>query len=53
MFRPYDQKQSFLLPPALSDFLDASHPAHVINDSVERLDLLYVFSDLWNFQHLN
>src|ERR1035437_8303762 len=39
MFRPYDQTQAFLLPPSLSDFLDASHPAHVINDIVERLDL--------------
>jgi hypothetical protein len=39
MFRPYNQKQSFLLPPSLSDFLDESHPAHVINDIVERLDL--------------
>ena len=39
MFRPYDQKQAFLLPPSLSDFLDESHPAHVINDIVERLDL--------------
>lgn len=24
MFRPYDQKQAFLLPPSLSDFLDES-----------------------------
>lgn len=39
MFRPYDQKQAFLLPPSMSDFLDESHPAHVINDIVERLDL--------------
>jgi len=39
MFRAYDQKQAFLLPPSLSDFLDESHPAHVINDIVEKLDL--------------
>lgn len=39
MFRAYDQKQVFLLPPSLSDFLDENHPAHVINDIVERLDL--------------
>lgn len=39
MFRTYDQKQSFLLPPSLSDFLDESHPAHAINDIVDRLDL--------------
>ena len=27
------------MPPSLSDFLDESHPAHAINDIVERLDL--------------
>ena len=39
MFRSYNQNQSFLLPPSLADFLDESHPAHIINDIVERLDL--------------
>ena len=39
MFRAYDQQQSFLLPPSLSEFLDEDHPAHAINDIVERLDL--------------
>ena len=39
MFRHYDQKQAFLLPPSLSDFLDEDHPAHAINDIVEQLDL--------------
>lgn len=39
MFRPYDQKQAFLLPPSLSDFLNEDHPAHMINDIVDRLDL--------------
>jgi transposase len=39
MFRPYRQDQMFLLPPALSDFIHEDHPAHLINDLVERLDL--------------
>jgi len=39
MFRPYTQSQMLLLPPSLADFLDESHPAHVINDLVEKLDL--------------
>jgi transposase len=39
MFRAYDQQQSFLLPPSLSEFLDEDHPAHAINDIVDRLDL--------------
>ena len=38
MFRSYDQNQPFLLPPSLQDFVDESHPAHLINDLVEQLD---------------
>jgi len=39
MFRSYDQNQSFLLPPSLHDFVDEGHPAHLVNDLVEQLDL--------------
>ncbi len=39
MFRPYSQDQLFLLPPALSDFIQEDHPAHLISDLVEGLDL--------------
>lgn len=39
MFRPYSQDQMFLLPPSLKDFVDEGHPAHVINDLVDKLDL--------------
>ena len=39
MFRPYSQDQMFLLPPSLSDFIHEDHPAHLINDLVERMDL--------------
>lgn len=39
MFRPYDQSQPYLLPPSLRDFVDESHPAHLINDLVDLLDL--------------
>ena len=39
MFRLYDQDQMFLLPPSLNDFIHEDHPAHLINDLVERLDL--------------
>ncbi len=37
--RPYDQKQNFLFPPNLKDFLPENHEAHVINDVIERFDL--------------
>ena len=39
MFRPYDQDQMYLLPPSLKDFIDENHPAHVINDLIEALDI--------------
>ena len=39
MFRPYDQSQQYLLPPRLQDFVDESHPAHVVNYLVDQLDL--------------
>jgi transposase len=39
MFRSYDQSQPFMLPPSLHDFVHESHPAHLINDLVEELDL--------------
>ncbi len=39
MFRSYDQSQPFLLPPSLHDFVDEGHPAHLVNDLVEQLDL--------------
>ncbi len=39
MFRSYDQDQMFLLPPSLKDFIHEDHPAHLINDLVDRLDV--------------
>ena len=39
MFRSSHQDQPFLLPPSLHDFVDESHPAHLVNDLVDQLDL--------------
>ncbi len=39
MYREYDQNQMFLLPPSLKDFVDESHPAHMVNDLVEKMNL--------------
>lgn len=39
MFRPYDQDPMFLLPPNVKEFIDEKHPAHLINDLVEKLDI--------------
>jgi transposase len=40
MFRPYKQDQVFLFPPSLKELVDEKHPAHVINDLIEALDLV-------------
>jgi transposase len=39
MFRSCDQAQGYLLPPSLRDFVVENHPAHLINDLVDLLDL--------------
>jgi len=38
-FKEYHQQQTFLLPPALEDFVSADHLARVINEVVNSLDL--------------
>ena len=39
MFRPYHQSQTFLFPPVLEELIPTHHPAHIMNDLVEKLDL--------------
>ena len=39
MFRPYSQDQMMLLPASLIDFIEETHPVHLLNDLVEKLDL--------------
>jgi transposase len=39
MFRPYEQKQIFLYPLSLEKLVEAGHPAQMINDLIESLDL--------------
>jgi transposase len=36
-FRPYDQNQSFLFPPHLSDWVTDNHPARVFSDLIDKL----------------
>ncbi len=43
-FRPYDQRQTFLLPPSLDDWLPAEHTARFISETVDSaLDLSFVY----------
>ena len=39
MFRQYNQTEPFLFPPVLEELIALEHPAHMINDLVEKLDL--------------
>jgi len=36
-FRPYDQNQSFLFPPHLTDWVTDDHPARVFSDLMDKL----------------
>jgi len=38
-FKPYKPEQSFLLPPAPSDWLSEGHLAHFVSDMIDQLDL--------------
>jgi transposase len=42
MFKDYNQSQSQLLPPNLSDMVSKDHIARLINHSVDRMDLSYI-----------
>ena len=39
MFKKYDQKQCFLLPLSLDDFVPRDSPARTISEVVDLLDL--------------
>jgi transposase len=44
-FRPYDQSQDFFVNVSKKTFLDAEHPAAVIDAVIESLDLEAVYAD--------
>ncbi|AKB35748.1 Mobile element protein [Methanosarcina siciliae C2J] len=44
MFRKYDQKQQFLLPLDLEDFVPENHIARVLNDIVDVVDITAIES---------
>jgi transposase len=48
MFRKYDQKQQFLLPLNLEDFVPENHIARVLNDIVDVVDINYIESTYSN-----
>jgi len=41
-FRAYDQKKTFLLPPSLDEWIGTEHPARILSDVVNKLDLSYL-----------
>lgn len=38
-FKPYHQDQVLLLPPSLSDLVPKGHPARVVNDVIDQIDI--------------
>ena len=44
IFKDYDQRQTYLLPPSLDEFVGPEHPARIINDVVDSIDLSPVTS---------
>ncbi len=39
IFKEYDQKQTYLLPPSLNEFVGTEHPARIISDVVGSIDI--------------
>ena len=39
IFKDYDQNQSYLLPPSLNEFVGPEHPARIISDVVDSIDV--------------
>ena len=39
IFKEYDQKQTYLLPPSLEDFVGPEHSARIISDVVDSIDI--------------
>ena len=48
MFRPYNQTQPFFFPPVLDELIPNDHPAHMVNDLVEKLDLTVLLNRYGN-----
>ncbi len=38
-FKPYNQQQTLLLPPSLEELIPQGHPARVVNDVINRINL--------------
>lgn len=44
-FKTYQPNQILLLPPSIDEWLPEDHPAHYINEVVEKLDLSEIYND--------
>lgn len=38
-FKPYDQQQILMLPPSLDELVSKGHPARVVNDVINQIDI--------------
>lgn len=48
MFKTYNQDQNFLLPPSFSEFLWEDHEAVILNEIIEDINLLSLYSSYKN-----
>ena len=39
IFKDYNQKQTFLLPPSVEEFVNIDHPARIISDVIDTIDI--------------
>jgi hypothetical protein len=44
MFKKYDQKQQFLLPISLEDFIAEDHISRILNDIIDAIDITTIES---------
>ena len=47
-FKPYNQHQMMLLPPSLDELIPADHPARVVNEVVDSIDLSAIEKAYYN-----
>lgn len=48
MFKEYNQKQNFLIPPSYDEFLGEKHEAKLLNNIINWLDLKYLYESYNN-----
>jgi hypothetical protein len=40
VFKAYQQKQAWLIPPSLDDLIDVNHPVRVVSEVIDSIDIV-------------